>query len=127
MTKVNWKGEYPKDHPFYKEGWSIAIQPPKEKESRRRALGRKSRRVRSKPKALIPTRPHLMLLLLVPESASEHRRLVRTLPITNRDLSPMPKTNSCAWGLEDDFRTLLASGDDPRTISGLAESSAIES
>jgi hypothetical protein len=32
MTKVNWKGMYPPDHPIYKEGWSIAIQPPKEKE-----------------------------------------------------------------------------------------------
>jgi hypothetical protein len=33
MTKVNWKGMYPPDRPIYKEGWSIAIQPPKEKDS----------------------------------------------------------------------------------------------
>jgi len=66
MAKIIWEGEAPPDHPIYQEGWSIAIQPPKEKERRRRALGRKSRRVRSKPEALIPTRPHMLPLLLAP-------------------------------------------------------------
>ena len=34
MTKVNWKGEAPPDHPIYKEGWSIAVQSPKPAEKK---------------------------------------------------------------------------------------------
>src|SRR6516162_2971992 len=54
--------------------------------NRRRPRRRKSRRVRSKPEALIPTRPHLLSPAGKPQkrrpiSTSEQLWLVRTLPI----------------------------------------------
>ena len=61
MTKVTWLDLAPPDHPIYKEGTrSRCSLLSRLRRNRRRPRRKKSRRVRSKSEALIPTRPHLL-------------------------------------------------------------------